>query len=185
MSVVSNVIELDLDLTLNSKDLLVNINTNKDVYTMEILLSKVTLNPVSLLEEEYTEELSLLIERKTLSILLEENSENFETTLVLGKYIKGVGVPDGGNIGDVLVKQSNDSFDTKWVSGIYSGDKHYYHLQGQPNNIWTVVHLLNKYPSVTVFDSAGTIVFGNIRYIDLNTVELSFGEAFAGKAALN
>ncbi len=34
--------------------------------------------------------------------------------------LPGVGVPTGGNVGQVLVKQSNDDFDTKWVD--QSGD---------------------------------------------------------------
>lgn len=49
----------------------------------------------------------------------------------------------------------------------------------------TVNHNLNKYPSVTVIDSADNEVEGDTHYVDLNTVELTFIGSFSGKATLN
>ena len=46
-------------------------------------------------------------------------------------------------------------------------------------------HGLGKRPSVTVVDSAGTAVIGEIEYLDDNTVRLTFCAAFSGTAYCN
>lgn len=50
---------------------------------------------------------------------------------------------------------------------------------------WDIVHNLNKYPSITVVDSAGTIVVGDMQYVTDNSVKIRFCGAFSGKAYLN
>ena len=67
---------------------------------------------------------------------------------------------------------------------VYS-DRHYLYTQETPSTEWTVEHNLNKYPAVTVVDSAGNEVEGLYNYVDLNTVVLTFSVAFAGKAFFN
>ena len=64
-------------------------------------------------------------------------------------------------------------------------DKHYHHLQTSPSKSWLVVHNLGKYPSVTVVDSAKSVVMGGIEYIDTNTAVLTFSSAFSGEAYFN
>ena len=64
-------------------------------------------------------------------------------------------------------------------------DKNFVHTQGAPSDTWTISHTLNKYPSVTIIDSGGTDVIGNIKYIDTTTVVITFASAFSGKAILN
>lgn len=64
-------------------------------------------------------------------------------------------------------------------------DKTFVFEQATPSNEWTAVHNLNKNPSITVIDSAGTVVEGDYEYIDVNTVKLYFSGAFAGKAYFN
>ena len=48
-----------------------------------------------------------------------------------------------------------------------------------------IVHNLNKYPAVSIIDSAGDEVIGNIHYDSLNQVTITFIGAFKGKATLN
>jgi hypothetical protein len=48
-----------------------------------------------------------------------------------------------------------------------------------------VTHNLGKFPSITVIDTANTVVTGEYTYIDSNNVTLKFSAAFAGKAYLN
>ena len=48
-----------------------------------------------------------------------------------------------------------------------------------------VTHNLGKFPSITVIDTANTVVTGEYTYIDNNNVILTFSAAFAGKAYLN
>ena len=50
---------------------------------------------------------------------------------------------------------------------------------------WNVNHNLGKFPSVTVIDTANTVVNGECEYIDNNNITLKFSAAFAGKAYLN
>jgi hypothetical protein len=66
-----------------------------------------------------------------------------------------------------------------------SKDKHYRHIQGASSSVWTINHGLQKFPAVVVKDSAGTIVIGEIDYVDTNNVTLTFSGAFSGEAYLN
>jgi hypothetical protein len=58
-------------------------------------------------------------------------------------------------------------------------------IQTIPLNVWTVPHNLSKFPSVTVVDALGNIVYPDVSYVDSNTVQITHGSAFAGKAYLN
>lgn len=64
-------------------------------------------------------------------------------------------------------------------------DKHFLFVQSIASDIWEIKHDLNKYPSVTVVDSANSVVIGDVAYIDENNVRLTFSGAFSGKAYLN
>lgn len=66
-----------------------------------------------------------------------------------------------------------------------SGDAHYTHDQTVPATEWTVTHNLNKRPSVSVQDSAGTDVVGAVSYIDMNSLKIEFIGAMSGQAHLN
>lgn len=64
-------------------------------------------------------------------------------------------------------------------------DKHFTFEQAIPAMSWVIVHNLNKYPSVSVTDSAGSEVICEVEYDSLNQVTLTMSAAFAGKAYLN
>lgn len=64
-------------------------------------------------------------------------------------------------------------------------DKTYTHYQDEPSTAWRITHNLDKFPSVTVVDSANTTVIGATQYIDNNQLVIYFGGAFSGKAVLN
>lgn len=66
-----------------------------------------------------------------------------------------------------------------------TGDLFYAHTQSLASSTWTVTHNLDKYPSVTVVDSAGTVVIGDVDYIDANSLTLFFSAPFSGVAYLN
>ena len=61
----------------------------------------------------------------------------------------------------------------------------YVHVQNEASSIWVVDHQMGRYPSVTVVDSAGTMVFGEVVYDNENQVTITFTAAFSGKAYLN
>jgi hypothetical protein len=66
-----------------------------------------------------------------------------------------------------------------------TGDKNFVFNQSVPSTVWSITHNLNKFPSVSVVDTANTQVFTIADYIDKNTLILTFSAAFAGKAYLN
>ena len=64
-------------------------------------------------------------------------------------------------------------------------DKTFIYNQAISSDVWEIEHNLDKYPSVTVVDSGGSVVVGEIVYIDKNNVRITFTSAFSGKAYLN
>lgn len=71
------------------------------------------------------------------------------------------------------------------ASGGELADKHYVHTQNEATASWTITHNLGKMPSVEVVDTGDNIVIGEVEYISLNQVQVTFGSAFTGKAYLN
>lgn len=61
----------------------------------------------------------------------------------------------------------------------------YIHTQGLASDTWTITHNLGRYPSITVVDSSNKEVIGDIQYITLNQVVITFNGGFSGKAYLN
>ena len=61
----------------------------------------------------------------------------------------------------------------------------YVHVQSSAATTWTITHNLKMYPSVTVVDSGGTHVMGEVTYTTLNTASVSFTSPFSGKAYLS
>jgi|TARA_R110000764_G_scaffold7536_2_gene26581 hypothetical protein len=66
----------------------------------------------------------------------------------------------------------------------------YTHNQSSASDTWVINHNLEKHPSITVVDSAETVVHGKIEYNSKNTVTITFrlnedAYAFSGKAYLN
>ena len=64
-------------------------------------------------------------------------------------------------------------------------DANFLFVQTEASNVWVIIHNLNKYPSVTVVDSAGNEVIGEVIYDNLNQVTLQFKGGFKGTATLN
>jgi hypothetical protein len=64
-------------------------------------------------------------------------------------------------------------------------DLNFTYTQSTPSTTWTITHNLGKFPSVSVVDSANTQVYGNVNYIDNDSLTLTFTGAFSGKAYLN
>lgn len=65
------------------------------------------------------------------------------------------------------------------------GDLHFTFGQTVAAAEWIIYHGLGKHPAVTIVDSAGDEVEGDVTYVDANTVRLRFSAAFTGKAYLN
>ena len=61
----------------------------------------------------------------------------------------------------------------------------YMHTQGVASSTWVIAHNLGFHPNVTVQDSAGNIVEGEIAYTNTNSLTVSFASSFSGKAYLS
>jgi hypothetical protein len=61
----------------------------------------------------------------------------------------------------------------------------YEYTQGSASNSWVIEHFLGFKPNVTVVDSAGNIVEGEIAYTNTNSLTVSFQSAFSGYAYLS
>ena len=66
-----------------------------------------------------------------------------------------------------------------------TGDKDFVYIKSTPNKIWEITHNLHKYPSVTIVDSAGSVVMGEITYENKNKLKVTFTAEFGGSAYLN
>lgn len=65
------------------------------------------------------------------------------------------------------------------------GDLNFVYTQATPAITWTITHNLEKYPSVSVVNSSNQLGYGQVNYISLNQLTVTFSAAFAGKAFLN
>lgn len=64
-------------------------------------------------------------------------------------------------------------------------DKNFLYTQSVASDTWNIQHNLNKFPAVMVTDSSNNVVVGDINYIDINNIVITFSGAFSGKAYLN
>ncbi|NDB57903.1 hypothetical protein EB001_05610 [bacterium] len=69
-------------------------------------------------------------------------------------------------------------------AGVSGGN--YTHIQSAPSTTWTVVHNLGYHPGgVSVIDSAGTKVYGDVTHTSVNQLVINFSAGFSGKAYLS
>lgn len=61
----------------------------------------------------------------------------------------------------------------------------YIHEQTTPSDKWVIIHNLNKFPYVTIFDEDNDLVYADVKYIDLNKIEINFSHPIKGICYLN
>lgn len=77
-----------------------------------------------------------------------------------------------------------DTLETNYP--LLNGDKNFVFVQAATASIWNITHNMNKKPSVTIIDSAGSMVFAKLTYVNLNVIQLDFdGQLTSGEAILN
>jgi hypothetical protein len=89
----------------------------------------------------------------------------------------GIGGSDITSTDDLVEGTENKYFEVGRVS--------YEHTQGSSSNSWVIEHNLGFKPNVTVVDSAGNIVEGEITYTNSNSITVSFQASFSGYAYLS
>lgn len=100
------------------------------------------------------------------------------TTQIRPNQIRNLGT-GGGLDADLLDGQHATDFAP--VAHVHA----FQHIQMVAADVWTIVHPLNKKPSVTVVDSAGTVVMGDVEYTSNIQVVVRFSAPFSGTAELN
>ena len=64
-------------------------------------------------------------------------------------------------------------------------DANFIFTQSIPSTTWTITHNLDKFCSVEVVSDSNVIKYGNVTYINSNSLTITFSAAFSGKAYLN
>lgn len=93
-----------------------------------------------------------------------------------------VGTVTTGNVAQVTITGTSPNQTLNFVlpsSGAYT------HIQGSSASTWSITHNLGYYPSVTVVDNGDNVVIGDVSYISVNQVSISFSASFGGKAYLS
>lgn len=65
------------------------------------------------------------------------------------------------------------------------GDANATWTQSSASAVWAITHALGKFPSVTLVDSSGSEVEGEIQYDSPSQITVTFSAALAGIAYLN
>lgn len=79
-----------------------------------------------------------------------------------------------------------NNIDNTWepLTVVPGGSNFYVHNQTSPASTWIITHNLNRYPSVTLFDSTHTLFITDIIYSSLNTVTVVNSGPIIGTAVL-
>jgi hypothetical protein len=99
-------------------------------------------------------------------------------------------VPNNVNIYEdtpnhVIVNQdAQNQVVIRFAGAASSNTRRYIHTQGVASTAWIITHNLGGRPSVTIVDSAGTVVIGEVTYNSNSEVEVNFTTAFSGFAYL-
>lgn len=64
-------------------------------------------------------------------------------------------------------------------------DANFIFNQSIPSTTWTITHNLGKFCSVEVVSASNIIKYGNVTYINSNSLTITFSAPFSGKAYLN
>lgn len=111
---------------------------------------------------------------------IEVTSETQETEIEVGELAHG----------DLSGRDLPDQHPIDAITGLrealnQGADKTYVHEQGIASDTWEIQHNLNKYPSVTLVDSANTQFEAQVVYNDKNNCTVYMNGATKGKAYLN
>lgn len=129
-------------------------------------------------------------QKKNVSVVTEPASEILE---IHDPGVAGAQGPQGdqGEKGDQGIQGIQGLKGDQGIQGIQgiqgepSDPVFYLYQQNQLSDVWEIVHNLGYAPNITVSDSAGTIVEGDIQYVDGVSVTIHFSYPFLGKAYLS
>jgi hypothetical protein len=108
--------------------------------------------------------------------------------------LTGIGLPvyTDGFDGDIYIDTDTGYYYGPKAAGEWPGvpfftagaNQRHIHTQSAVSATWTITHLLGGRPSVSVVDSSGTVVVGEVRYDSNTVVTVLFTTPFSGYAYL-
>lgn len=100
-----------------------------------------------------------------------------ETPTETGDYNNLINMP---SINDAVLKGNKTSAELGIIS-----DKTVAYQQATASNTWKIKHNMDKYPAVTVVDTSGNVIVGDLTYTDSNNIMVTFSSPVSGTAYLN
>lgn len=97
-------------------------------------------------------------------------------------------VASAAQVYDDVLGQTQQEINTKILNGeggVGGSDTSYVHVQDTDAQVWTIEHGMSRYPSVTIIDDEGNLIFSDMKYDNENQITISFSKAITGKAILN
>ena len=114
---------------------------------------------------------------------------NVEITPSLEIQVEIVATGPQGPPGDSADLSADSIIETDEKQFISLADKlklaGFIHDQIATSSTWVVNHTLDKFPSVSVVDTGGNLVMGDVEYISTSQLKIYFSYEFSGKAYLN
>lgn len=84
----------------------------------------------------------------------------------------------------VIINQDAPNQIVVRIGGAGGNTRRHVHTQASPSTTWVINHTLGGKPSVSVVDSADTMVVGEVTYNSNSQVTVEFTAAFSGYAYL-
>jgi Na+-transporting NADH:ubiquinone oxidoreductase subunit NqrA len=84
----------------------------------------------------------------------------------------------------IIVNQDPPNQIVVRLSTISGNTRRHVHTQASVSNVWVINHALVGKPSVTIVDSADTVVVGEVTYNSNSQVTVTFTQPFSGFAYL-
>ncbi len=144
------------------------------------------------------------------SIIIEEATEEFAGLLGSEDKIKLNGATSANTVETIVQRDENGGFEAESIvlnTGIinetatqpkdivnletvedkiqiaveaFTSDKYYEHYQSIASTTWIVNHMFGRYPSVSVKDTSGRIIYGGIEHFNVNTAILTWSVPVSG-----
>lgn len=72
----------------------------------------------------------------------------------------------------------------KQISERLTNSEGFFHTQSDPQTTWTIIHSLNRYPNVIIFDTEYNQIYAKVKMLNVNTARIVLSEPLSGFAFL-